>query len=345
MQFTIDQDLGPVVSGWAVLDDPTAVPRFRVTIGDREIDFDANSERPDLRGLGWHNTGMCGFILTDELVPDLAGARDLQIRELSTGILIYRRFDSASQFEHRLFMFDASVMPQVHLLGIIEGRFGLGYRNIERYAYDTIVNITFNIQAKSIFVHGRPSFSRYSSILRERQYKVVTLLREPIQELAERILFGNMVAKSPKFAPLRRCFTGLDSLLELLAGTAELTPDAFVRRLKAMQPRDRARLGNPMTRMLACDPDETAIRSHVPSALDNLATFDAVSTRSHLDDFKQMLETVLGGEFDVPFECREFDETAHFATELGRHAIIQEMIDLDLLVYNYAKSAVEEVLS
>ncbi|WP_075216463.1 hypothetical protein [Mongoliimonas terrestris] len=346
MQFTIDQDLGHLITGWTVLDNPAIVPQFQVMLDeDTELVVEANSQREDLRVLGWHTTGQCGLKLDEKLVPGLAGYASLEIREVTSGITIYRRFDGTRQVDSKLFFFDCSAMPQLRLINAIRGRFGHTYANVERFAYDTIVNITFNIQARSIFIHGRPSFPRYSSLLRERQYKTTCLLRDPLEEFAERLLFASLVSRVPKFAPLRRCFSGLEVLFELVQGLPDLDPDAVVARIKALAPRDRATLVNPLTKMLACNPDESAIRSHTATALDNLASFDLVGIRSHLPVFQDLLEQMLDVSALDSITFHEFTETPEVRDALRKHAVVREMVDLDMLVYDYAAKAIDEALT
>ena len=199
MQFHVDDDSGTMISGWVTPDNPSAVPKILVSLdGKPDIPVNANIMRPDLRDLGLHRTGLVGFYLDETLCPGLGQARDVLIREFNSQALIYGRYDTSRHIKSKLLFYELNAMPQTRILTSMQKHFAMSYDAVERYPFDTLFGIINNQFSNSIILAGRPNFKKYQQLLADRNFRVVTMLRDPYEEVAERLLFRATVP--PKFA-------------------------------------------------------------------------------------------------------------------------------------------------
>ena len=148
MFFNIDADDGAAIRGWLAPDNPSAIPKVLIRRpGQEDIEISAKIQRPDVRDLGVHSTGLVGFIVDDSVVAGLEGIEDVELLEADSGILIYRRFQKGRHIERKLFFFDSSIRPIEKLVGRSKGLFTLTYPSTERYPFETmlvLINNSFN---------------------------------------------------------------------------------------------------------------------------------------------------------------------------------------------------------
>ena len=96
MRFLLSSDEGDVIRGWVVPDNPLAISRVSVSIeGRRVAEVSAIHTDPNFIHLGWHATGQCHFEIRDTDVPGLAGIERLEIYDVDTNVMIYRRTPDA----------------------------------------------------------------------------------------------------------------------------------------------------------------------------------------------------------------------------------------------------------
>lgn len=341
MFFNIDVDSGDAISGWLAPDNPSQVPKVAIRISGRpEIIMDANVDRPDVRDLGLHGSSQVGFLITDETVPSLALIEDIEILEADTLIPIYRRYRPDRHLERKLFLFESSAMPQRAMMDGFTARFALNYTNCERYSLETMIVLLNNNFSKSLFFSGRSSFSRYASFLENGGFIRAALLREPLHELAERLLFLKLLAK-PNAEHLVPAFaTGLKPLIDFAKNLRLDDSKALLSAFRQIDDQQRQALISPMVRMLGCTLDEVPTHNHVSLALDHLASLDVVGTREQFLPFKAMLKHFLGGE-DFEIEAPMTLPSVHvLADTLSRIGIVIDLLEHDLALYNYVDDSV-----
>ena len=341
MFFNIDADEGGSIRGWLALDNPSAIPALIIVIpGREEIRLEANILRSDIRELGIHTTGQVGFDVTEDLVPGLDQIDEITIVEAETRLPMFRRFQIDKHLEKKLFLFDCSVMPQRLLLSALLKHFTLSYVNAERFSLDTMLVVINNNFSKSLLMVGRSNFNRYSSFLNNAGYVRAALLRNPFEELAERLMFLNILAK-PETSNLSGMYTtGIESLAAFARNLPFDDQKAMTSAFRAITLEQRQALMSPMTRLFGCNFDEFPQRRHVPIALENLATMDVVGTRGRFGAFKDLLTGVLGANVLGDNNPMNFASIQSLATSLSRIGVVADLLDHDLALYSYVDDAV-----
>lgn len=346
MHFIIDSDSGNSIKGWLAPDNPSLTPTIIIIIpGRNEIAVQANVTRAGIRDLGLHSTGLVGFDVNTKIVPDLDQIDDIEIVEAETRLPIYRRLQKGRHIERKMFLFDCSIMPQRRILSAIEKHFTLTYSNSERNGLETTINIISNPFNSSIFISGRSLLSRYDQYLKNKGYVRVALLREPFEELAERLLFLNFLAKEGASSYLETYSTGVTTLIDFARELPLNDPRGLTTAFRATSDQQRRELMSPMTKVFGCDLDEVPKRVHVSKALDNLATIDVVGTRERYGLFKELLSGVLGVDVLGEEGPTSFRTVKGLATTLSRIGLVADLLEEDLALYAYVDEAITEGIS
>lgn len=346
MHFIIDNDTGDAIAGWLAPDNPSAVPHFIVSIPGRD-DFElrANVMREGIRDLGLHATGECGFYLSRDHIPDLPQIMDLEILEAETRLPIYRRFQADVDVPRKIFLFDCSIIPQRRIVNEIKNRFTLSYFNSERNGLETTIALIANPTNQSIFISGRSVLMRYNDLLKEKGYLRAALLREPHEELAERLYFFNFLVREGDTAGFATYTTGVRSLLEFARDLPFNDPKALTGAFRASSEQQRRELMSPMTKVFGCDVDETPKHASVSKALDSLADFDVVGTRERFPLFKDLLAGAVGANIVGEEEPVVFQSVKTLAANLAKIGIVNDLLADDLALYSYVEDAINEGLT
>lgn len=345
MNFIVDVDSGSEISGWLAPDNPSATPSFIVVVPGRdELELRANVDRPDLRDLGMHGTGDCGFRFNQEHVPDLPSLPDIEILEAETRLPIYRRFQPDQDIPRKVFIFDCSIIPQRRLLSEIKSRFSLAYFNSERHGLETTVAMIANPANKSTFITGRTNLMRYDHLLREKDFLRVALLREPHEELAERLYFFNFLFKEGDASSFSTYMTGVRGLLEFARDLPFNDLKALTSVFRASTEPQRKELMSPMTKLYGCDVDETPKHGNVSRALNALAEFEVVGTRERFGAFRGLLAGRLGTNIFGDEEPVVFQSVKTLAANLAKIGVVNDLLADDLALYSYVDDALAEVL-
>lgn len=337
---------GAMISGWVAPDNPSAVPRIQIIRPDgTTAELETNVFRPDVRDLGLHNTGEVGFRIDAGVFPDLGGMIDhIQIRDVHTGVLLYRPYDAGVHILGKVFRFESQAMPYAHIEAIWDSNFALYYNAIERYPFDTTFTILNNHSAQSIALSGRANFHRYEQFLREREYKIITLLRDPLEEMAERLLFVRyaLAPQSPK--AFEAHLTGLQPLgsavRRLNLDKLETIDEMFA----SLTGKQKEALSNPLVKALACQINEKPKKQHVELALTKLSSMDLVGVKPCYAQFSEALSKLLGRDLLAGAEPPEISWTKRVAERLAGIKAARSLIALDLQVYELAFNAVRRVI-
>ena len=344
MNFHIDIVSQEVLAGWVTPDNPSVCPRFVVEIPDRDpIEFEANVFRGDLLELGWHATGQVGFYVDQKLVPDIAALTDIALVDFYTGLTLYRRTTPVEHLEGKLMLFDCSLMPQWRLHSMIGQHFGVRYTSIDRQALETNLAILWNPHNKSVFASGMPNYHRYMAPLEERDFKCVVLLRPPLDELAERLLFLNALAKMPVSSTVRQMFGQLEGLIGKVAETDLSSKKSLVSLLRGLDGRDKDVMRSPVTRTFGAEVTDGLDRKKVAVALDNLAKMDLVGRRSDYEVFSAVLDGLLERKVLAGSSLSTIPGTAELAQHLRNIGPATDMVEEDLALYEFAEDSLLEM--
>ena len=342
MIFTIDFDQGDSIIGWLIPNNPDQASRIRVVLpGEHLIEVPATIVRQDLVDMGLHNNGMVGFKIDGGQIPNLVGEFELEIRDADTDILIYRRFNPAIHLAKKFAYFDFGIIPQRKIFNRIKTRFAMNYGNIGSYPFETIEFIIRINYSSSLLLSGRPSFMRHAGTLKEREFVLAALLRSPFEEMAERLLFLSLLARSNEPEKFELYTHGLQSLIPLAREFPFNDPSAMEKAIRQLTSEQRHLLRDPVTRTIACAPDETPKRNHVTQALDNFAGMDVVGTFDRFGDFKSMTADFLGLDVFGDVVPEKFPMVGIVADQLARLGTVQEMLENDLALYSFVEQALD----
>ena len=341
MQFHFQRE-GTTIQGWMAPDNPSTVPHVEVAVpGKPAVKMKYNIERGDVRDAGFHHTGSVGFVFNETTFPGLSRAiDDLEIRDPDSGLVLFKSFKPTTHLSDRVFRFEMQAMPYTTLESAWSDNFALYYNALERHPFDTLRWILCSPHAESVALSGRLSISRYEHFLREFKYKFVTLLKDPIEELAERLLFIRYAKTAKSNTTLSKHLSGLDGL-EIVARRMDLSnPNSIAEAFSYISEKQLSELSNPLVRLLACGDDEYPTRLHVELALSRLATMDLVGVRSHFIHFKTALATLLSRDIlpeSIPDPLSSVVELTRILRDIK---VATTMLKHDVMLYGFVQDAV-----
>ena len=337
MFFNIDSDDGRAIRGWIVLDDPTAAPKLMLVAPDRpELPIAADLHRADIQDMGLHPTGHVGFEIDESVVADLADRDELWLVEAQSRLLIFRR-SRPCHVKAKLFIFDASAMPQNNLLRELSGHFTNVYFHCERLSPDTMLSIIKSRFFQSTLLYGRSRFSQYSPYLSDAGFTSAALLQDPFLELAERLLTLKLCA-SGRLAQTAS-MSGLERVLGFVQELKLNDEKAMLQAFRRLDPDQRELFANPMTRLFGCEAGETPQRRHVSIALEALAGVDVVGARSQFPLFARMVAAAVGADVFGAQTPVALEMVAELAHKLSRVGVVEDLLDGDRQLYEFVESA------
>ncbi|MBY0611626.1 MAG: hypothetical protein K2P80_05535 [Beijerinckiaceae bacterium] len=346
MQFYIDIDEGSFIAGWLAPDNPGIIPKVKVVCPDREeLIIEASVIRADIKDAGLHNTGQVGFQVDTSLVPDLANQPDIEILDAATDIQIYHRNDTDRHVQTKLVYFDASLMPQNKIYRTLNSRFAMNYNFVERHAFDTMACLINAGYMQSVILTGRPYLSRYIGHFKNKGFFTSVLVSHPIEELAERILFIQLLGKSNAAHLLPTFMTGFEALTDFAINLDIENEKALNTAFRSAKPEVKAALSNPMVRIMGCQPGEEPERRHLGLALDNLSTVDAVGMRERFSEFKGLLAGLLGADVLGEHMMAVSPAVTDLADRLAGIGAVSNLLEYDLVLHSYVEDAIENALT
>lgn len=342
MLFLIDVDTGDGLIGYLVPDSLTEPGNYAIKVDGEEIYRGrTNIEHPALVAARRHETGLCGFHITEQQVPGLAQMPVLDIVDLVSGQTIYRRRPREGLVEKRVFRLETHLLPLSGLDRSIEDRFQLWFPHIDRAGYETTTQI-LNQTSESTLVSGRVAFPTVEHLLQKRSYDSVVVLHDPFDELAERLLFLRLAAQRPGVLGERDSLTFDEALA--FAKEADLDSDKALRRtFQSLDETVASRLANPLVRQLATlDHGEPVVGSAVSKALSTLASFSVVGVRRRPDLLIDALSDVLGLQSQDVTVAPPIPAATELADRLRDCPPVEDLLQYDLALYHIISDAFEK---
>jgi len=330
------------IGGWLCPDNPGDTPSIVIRYDDKPgLQLETNWYRPDLVAVGLHPTGKAGFHIDEKVIPDIAAVIDnIDICDASTGITLYRSHRQ-QHISAKVFRFEMQAMPYAAVEAAWDRSFNLYYNAIERHPFETLFGILNNPVATSIGLSGRPVLSRYEQLLRDRDYKLVTLLRDPVEELAERLLFTRYVMSSDNASKYDAHLSDLGDLRTVTKRLNLEDLDSLIEAFSYLSDKQIEDLSNPLVKALACSvEDPLALSHHVEVALSRLSTFDLVGVRTHFDFYKSSLKELLGINLLGETSVTTTKMVERLSAELKTFKMTNSLLSLDLRLYELAKKAI-----
>ena len=339
--------IGSSISGWLTPDNPSEVPRVQIIRPDgTSIDLNANFFRPDLVELKMHPTGNVGFQINNRIIPDFDEWIDkVEIRDAITGVTVYRAYNPAFHVSERVFRFELRAMPYASVEAAWNKAFALYYNAVERHPFETFFGIMNNPAAQSLALSGRPSLHRYEQFFRDRHYKFVTVLRDPFEELAERLLFLRYALAHESRISLRDHLTNLMDLRVITQRLDLSNFDSFYEAFSYLTDRQIEELSNPLVKALACNTEDPLPRAHhIQVALNKLSTFDLVGTYPNFAEFKSSLIELLGRDILGNETLVNIEPLSGIVAELKNIKRAKQLVAHDIQLYEFASKAVKRAV-
>lgn len=341
MYFGINSDDGKAIVGFFAPDNPVASATIEVIVnGEVRAARQTWMPRPDIVELGIHSSGLVGFRFDETDVEGLAYCTDVKLRDRDSGLLFFSRRRS-TDIDRGVFIFDASLLvPDTRIIANAQRHFSLVHWQLASKSLETMLVMVTNFFNTSQFFWGAQNLSRIQQHIVEREYVVGAMLRQPFEDLAESLAVLAILA-SPSGERHRGAVPKTHwSLLEFAAALDFTDRKALSASFDRLSREQRLALVSPMTRMLACTPDQTPTWRSISIALDHLATMNVVATRDRFSLFGALLEPLIGVDLLRGCEARS-DRIAELAQTLGTISAVEDLVAEDLELYKAVSAAVE----
>jgi hypothetical protein len=336
--FNIEEDRGDFISGYVVCDGFVETARIAVSCRGAVVHESlADLPREAIMTAGRHRTGLCGFEFDQHAVPSLGVMSDLEIRDVASGALIYRR-PRARQVMRRVLRLETHVFPLWRLDNALNEQFQYFANQIEACGRETTTQMFLLSNTPSIYLSGRLLYRAFQQFI-EGHFDVIFSMHHPYEELAERlIVLGQIKRTGSAILGLRENMS-----LEPTMAFAQSLPLSNERELgRALRdiPSPVARvLANPVVRQLTTStPEEMPIKSAVSIALTTLSSFAVVGLRRAPRTFVRAASELMELDSELP-DSATLPGVAALARMLKRTREVEWLIEQDLALYNHIAEA------
>jgi hypothetical protein len=285
-----------------------------------------------------HHTGIVGFVIDESHVDGISARHDLELREVETQILVYRR-TFVPAIQQRIFRLETHLFPLWRLDRALKPHFSYWYDRIDRHTPETARQIMLLRHLDSMYSSGRILYSGFDEYIYNHQ-KTAIMIHDPYEELAERLLMFNRLG-----ADAGRLLNDRDAMIfapimTIAKGLTNFDEKEFRQVLGKVPPRTLSLLADPLSRQLVCStPDEPVSRGAVNKSLKTLSEFDVVATRRHAQLFGAAIGELLGTpEIQLP-PIQDIPNVREVARNLRAVRWIEGLIENDLEVYQSVVAA------
>ncbi|MEA1834801.1 hypothetical protein U8607_22150 [Methylobacterium durans] len=292
MRFFVDFDRGDLIRFWMTPDNPTAIGRVAVSVGGRRVaEVPATIVDPNIRAFGWHATGQCTYELTEAEVPGLPGLPELEIHDLDTNLLIYRRASAEGLCQSKVLLINTGIKPETVIQGLMYKHFQQSYFGLGKLTEDMLRCIFESGTIASSFLSGSIVVPRYENFLPPDQILTAALIHDPHVEMATRMLWlraqADLGADPGQVWRLGRLAEAATFMTEF-----DLLDLKSLKRLFRLLPEPAYRLlYNPLTRQLGTRlPDD---RVHPGNSIVAVEILSRIGIVGHRDAFEAFVATLL----------------------------------------------------
>ncbi|MEO0635842.1 MAG: hypothetical protein AAFY73_04280 [Pseudomonadota bacterium] len=341
MIFNIRADTIDEIVGYVVPDGFSAEPRIRVVSNGEVLGrFPCTLVEPWFERNKRHQTGLVGFKLTTRELPDLETLLDLTLLDDASGLMLYRRRDWSMHVTGGLFRLETSFLPKARLDNAARHYFQYAATSIERYGIETVQSMLAFENIASIYLSGRIQPRNVLDLI-EKRFSSVVAISHPAYELAVRAVV--LARTQPDTATIltRREQAAMTDWLDLF--TPENTRDAasIIKTLKSAPTDAVAMLSSPLTKQLSGDdPSAKLSASSLVNALDTISQFSSVTLSEENEAMRDAIASLAGVSNQVLPAPRMYPELMNIADELTDSLFVQNVLETDLILYQYIKDAV-----
>lgn len=326
---------------WVVPDNPGAAPAIIVSTdsGRTRRREDTNRFRPDLKDLRIHSTGNCGFLMTPENLPEMAGDDPFEIYEAESNLLVYRRAPKDCLRTRVLFL-HGQMMERCNLVRHLSNDFQMVYSDVEFIPEEALIHIFYGFST-SCLVSGAFLFSNYRGMVERQEYIRTALLIDPVWELAASLSVLRTIAHTNPVSENWRNL-GRDSLVAQFKDVDLTSPGEINRAIKQLGEHDYTMLCNPLVRRFSAKLiDEPIQPSHVPKALDAIADFEVIGFDDEFEAFREHLSDHLDRDCSMIEHEQATPQFAAIVEAVSRARSATEMLVHDFEFYEKVRGAYE----
>jgi len=343
MRFNIFHDKGGRISGFVIPDSYSKIHSLRVMSDGRSLGvFPTNEFNEAFFRTGQHESGLVNFLITETMVPGLSSLHDLTLLEDESGFLLYRRLQP-DMLTKKYLRLETQLFPLWRLDNAFQHRFQQFYHRIEALGA-TMTGPLFNLTQSSIYLSGRLQLKNYGSFV-DKGFELLILLRDPYDELAERLLVLNQVQRTGQSPLDERELINMRKAIEF-AGGLPLNDAHGVKRAFARMPIDVAvTMANPVVRQFTTSTlDEQASSTGVATTLDILANAALVGLRAEPEQFVCAVEELLGVDVSDDNLMPVFPPVAALSAALRDTGYCEGFLEKDLELYHAVLQAYSAVM-
>jgi len=339
MLFNLESDTGDRLSCYVVPDGFSGIPAISVRSNGKELlTFQANEARQALVVAGRHETGTCGFTLDTALLPDLPRLEELELFDVETGILIYRR-PPKDVIKKKLLRLETHLFPLWRFDNAFDDRFQYFAKGAEQLGRETVTQLFLLNQIDSAYISGRILYKNYAYFI-EAAFQTAVILHDPYEELAERLLVLSKLNQIGSGHLGMRDNMSMHAAIDFAQTLPFSDEKALHRAIRNMPGEAAAAFTNPLTRQLTtAAPDEMPGGGAVSLALDLLASFAIVGLRREPEKFVSAVAELLGmDETSLP-DIPHLTAVRPLANQLKNLPELEILLEKDLELYHYVVEA------
>lgn len=298
MLWKVERFDAKAARGWVCLPDRSASARLFVYAGNGDpFVLDCNFMRDDIKRLGLHETGQCGFFIGPKVMKELYQAPTAAIFEETSRLLLYRHSSEANFVDSRLLFLTAPAVDASGAMASLSAHHRLSYGNAESMDDETLTYLFKQTHWTSILIcaalgHRPKAVDR---ALASGKYTSVTLLSRPSTVFMRQVATLASAAKDPEGQ--RRLISDPD-LAEITdrLGEADLRRPEGIETWLANAPESGlAKLSNPLVRFYSgASLDDPITSSHLSTALRTIGSTDAVGLTERLAEFSATVGALIG---------------------------------------------------
>lgn len=340
MHFSVEYDAGHTIEGYLVPDGFTESPSIVVEGAEGKlIEIPCDRPRDMIRAAGRHDTGIVGFHIGSDLIPDLPDRRELTIWDARTGLLIYRRPLPAGQIERKLLRLETGMSPQVALDRALSRHFQYAVAGLEHLGHETTQQVFLMLNVNSVYASGHLLMRNYEDHL-DNGLSAIALLRPPHVDLAERLVLFSQPSESALDEVAERDLMLMSAAFDHFGGTdlsSEKAISAAIRRAPTMA---LSVLRSPLMQQLnALRPGDPPERAAMPRTLDLLSRFDVVGSTDDPLGFAEQVGALLGlSPDDIPVVVPP-QSLVELAERVRLIPAAERLIEEDVVLHHYIEQA------
>jgi len=334
MIFNIYHDSGDRVCGTVIPDSYSGSCRICASVGGREVGvFPTDEFNQGVRDVGAHETGLVNFSITEEKLPGLSTFEDLELHEADSDLLLYRRF-RPGMISHKFLRLETQLLPLWRLDEAVKHRFQQYYREIEALGRGCTTQL-FHLSQDSIYASGRILIKNFMFCV-DNGFKFIAMVRDPYEELAERLLVMNKIEKGGVNPLGERELMNLREAIDYSGSLPIDNERAFTRALRRMPMDVAMSLANPVVRQFSTSTlDEQPSQGGVAAALDVLAQSSLVGLRVESEQFASSFGELVSEDLTNISLFPVFPKVIELAEIIRGSGYCDTILEKDLELYGY----------